>query len=406
MRRSSRTSSGTRSRWISHTLYSAGAIAAPPCLRSMREAVAGDWAVVSGESDLVAAKAVPGVFIANGPEFERSPREFVSATREVREILGPAKVVAVTGLATPSNLSVLAYAGIDVVDSSRMRLDSARGLFHTADGTVPLAEADRDACGCPACAAGERLGNPPVAGVLSAPPIPPPKAVFAEPQPPPFPRRNRGECESHGRSRGHRHIAPRPDSARAGAVLPGGCIRHSGDWRLEPRRGRDGHRGSPGVSRGEPVRNGRRPPRRGSANREGSRARRDPDFEGTAHLGRITCLVDADAEPRHGVGTSGPERPSFLRGDVERRPLPVWRGGPRAGARRLLPRPHAGCTADSRRNAGRDAHGTRDAVSDPSRRRDPFPGGRVLGRDRGLPPEREHLRGGGRRRRPGDPTGG
>src|SRR5256712_13247650 len=39
-----------------------------------------------------------------------------------------------------------------------MRLDSARGLFHTADGTVPLAEADRDACGCPACAAGEDLG--------------------------------------------------------------------------------------------------------------------------------------------------------------------------------------------------------------------------------------------------------
>src|SRR2546426_369023 len=47
------------------------------------EAVAGDWAVVSGESDLVAAKAVPGVFIANGPEFERSPREFVSAIREM-----------------------------------------------------------------------------------------------------------------------------------------------------------------------------------------------------------------------------------------------------------------------------------------------------------------------------------
>src|SRR2546428_231688 len=55
------------------------------------EAVAGDWAVVSGESDLVAAKAVPGVFIADGPEFERSPREFVSAIREVREILGPAQ---------------------------------------------------------------------------------------------------------------------------------------------------------------------------------------------------------------------------------------------------------------------------------------------------------------------------
>src|SRR2546427_1467199 len=39
-----------------------------------------------------------------------------------------------------------------------MRLDSARGLFHTADGTVPLAEAARDEGGWPACAAGEALG--------------------------------------------------------------------------------------------------------------------------------------------------------------------------------------------------------------------------------------------------------
>src|SRR2546428_11355761 len=121
------------------------------------KAVAGDWAVVSGESDLVAAKAVPGVFIANGPEFERSPREFVSAIRAVRETLGPAKVVAVTGLATPSNLSVLVYAGIDVVDSSRMMLDSTRDWFHTADGAVPVDDADREACGCPACAASESL---------------------------------------------------------------------------------------------------------------------------------------------------------------------------------------------------------------------------------------------------------
>src|SRR2546422_694614 len=124
------------------------------------ETVAGEWAVVAGESDLVAAKSAGGVFLANGPEFERSPREFVAAVRAVREALGPSKVVAVTGLATPSNLAVLVYAGIDVVDSSRMMLDGARGLFHTADGTVPVAEADRDACGCPACAAGEALAAP------------------------------------------------------------------------------------------------------------------------------------------------------------------------------------------------------------------------------------------------------
>ena len=122
-----------------------------------QEVVAGDLAIVTGESDLPSAKSAQAIFLANGPEFERSPREFVAMVRSVRETLGPSTVVAVTGLATPSNLSVLVYAGIDVVDSSRMILDSARDWFHTADGAVPVDDADREACGCPACAASEDL---------------------------------------------------------------------------------------------------------------------------------------------------------------------------------------------------------------------------------------------------------
>ena len=122
-----------------------------------QEVVAGDLAIVTGESDLPSAKSAQAIFLANGPEFERSPREFVAMVRSVRETLGPSTVVAVTGLATPSNLSVLVYAGIDIVDSSRMILDSARDRFHTADGAVPAADADRNACGCPACAASEDL---------------------------------------------------------------------------------------------------------------------------------------------------------------------------------------------------------------------------------------------------------
>src|SRR2546428_8721432 len=122
-----------------------------------QEVVAGDLAIVTGESDLPSAKAAQAIFLPSGPAFERSPREFVAMVRSVRETLGPSPVVAVTGLATPSNLSVLVYAGIDVVDSSRMMLDSARDWFHTADGAVPVADADREACGCPACAASEGL---------------------------------------------------------------------------------------------------------------------------------------------------------------------------------------------------------------------------------------------------------
>src|SRR5256885_446598 len=121
------------------------------------DGVPGELSIIVGESDLTLAVGAEAVFLANGPEFERSPREFVAAVRRLRESLGPAKVAAVTGLASPSNVSILVYAGIDVVDSSRMMLDSARGLFHTSDGAVPVSEADRAACGCPTCTTGGDL---------------------------------------------------------------------------------------------------------------------------------------------------------------------------------------------------------------------------------------------------------
>src|SRR2546428_9458980 len=46
---------------------------------------------------------------------------------------------------------------MDIVVSSPMVRGSARDLFHTAGGVAPAADADRDACGCPACAASEGL---------------------------------------------------------------------------------------------------------------------------------------------------------------------------------------------------------------------------------------------------------
>src|SRR5439155_1073263 len=42
-----------------------------------QEVVAGDLAIVTGESDLPSAKSAQAIFLANGPEFERSPREHV-----------------------------------------------------------------------------------------------------------------------------------------------------------------------------------------------------------------------------------------------------------------------------------------------------------------------------------------
>ena len=117
-------------------------------------AASGPMALVTADED---RKAIPGaeaVFLANGPEFARDPRDFAAAVAGVREELGPVRVLAVTGLATPANLAVLVYAGIDLVDSSRILLDSAQGRFQTADGAVAAADADREACGCAACTQG------------------------------------------------------------------------------------------------------------------------------------------------------------------------------------------------------------------------------------------------------------
>jgi archaeosine synthase len=116
--------------------------------------ISGSLAVLTSDEDFQEATKADASFLANGPEFAREPREFVASAARARETVGPSKVLGVTGLATPSNLAVLVYAGADVLDSSRMLLDSARGVFHTADGSLPLAEADRAACGCAACASG------------------------------------------------------------------------------------------------------------------------------------------------------------------------------------------------------------------------------------------------------------
>lgn len=119
--------------------------------------VSGNLGLLTAETDAQAMASAEAVFLANGPEFARDPRAFVAAAARVREDLGPTSLLGVTGLATPADLAVLVYAGVDLVDSSRILLDTARGMFHTADGALPVADADREACGCPACAAGQDL---------------------------------------------------------------------------------------------------------------------------------------------------------------------------------------------------------------------------------------------------------
>ncbi|MGQ0797585.1 MAG: hypothetical protein ACT4OI_06975, partial [Methanobacteriota archaeon] len=126
-------------------------------LESPQAPLVGDVALLTSESDVPVAAPAELVFLANGVEYLRHPREFAATIARVRGELGPAKVVGVTGLAAPSNLALLVYAGIDVVDSSRVVLDGVRDVFHTSDGAWPVVEVDRASCGCVACTEGGDL---------------------------------------------------------------------------------------------------------------------------------------------------------------------------------------------------------------------------------------------------------
>ena len=119
--------------------------------------ILGDLAILTSGEDVAAAAHADAVFLAHGPEFARDPRAFVAAVTRARQSLGPAKVLGIFGLAAPGNLAALVYAGADLVDSSRVVLDGARGVFHTSDGTGEATDAARAACGCPACSEGGSL---------------------------------------------------------------------------------------------------------------------------------------------------------------------------------------------------------------------------------------------------------
>lgn len=110
-----------------------------------------DVAVVRREADLPEARGEL-VALESAVEYLRDPRSFVRIVEAVRMALGPTRVLFVPGIARPSNLAILAYAGVDVVDDSRVVWEGAHGAFLTADGSLTLEADEPLPCSCAACA--------------------------------------------------------------------------------------------------------------------------------------------------------------------------------------------------------------------------------------------------------------
>ncbi|WP_418281055.1 archaeosine synthase subunit alpha [Halorubrum sp. DTA98] len=77
---------------------------------------------------------------------------FRDAVLSAKETLPADTALFLSGVATPGNVALLAYAGVDLVDGSLARTKGAQGRYLTSDAEHFLADLEELPCACPACA--------------------------------------------------------------------------------------------------------------------------------------------------------------------------------------------------------------------------------------------------------------
>jgi archaeosine synthase len=77
---------------------------------------------------------------------------FREAIVETREAIPADTALLLSGVATPENVALLCYAGVDLVDADRAVVEGTRGRYLTREGEYFLEDLDELPCSCPACA--------------------------------------------------------------------------------------------------------------------------------------------------------------------------------------------------------------------------------------------------------------
>ncbi|ELZ46773.1 PUA domain containing protein [Halorubrum coriense DSM 10284] len=77
---------------------------------------------------------------------------FRDAIVRAKAALPPDAALGLSGVATPRNVALLAYAGVDLVDATLARTKGTQGMYLTADAEHFLEDLDELPCACPACA--------------------------------------------------------------------------------------------------------------------------------------------------------------------------------------------------------------------------------------------------------------
>jgi len=80
-------------------------------------------------------------------------RAFVDGLIGVKESIPADTALYLPGVATPANVSLCVYAGVDLVDPTQVVVAGTRGRYLTSEGERFLADLSELPCPCPACAA-------------------------------------------------------------------------------------------------------------------------------------------------------------------------------------------------------------------------------------------------------------
>lgn len=100
------------------------------------------------------------VYVIGAAGSLRNPRELLAAIIKIRDETPPDSALYAPALATPANLALLIYLGVDLVDGTRVVVDGLLGRYHLRDGAWPLEELKEIPCRCSFCRALEEGPDP------------------------------------------------------------------------------------------------------------------------------------------------------------------------------------------------------------------------------------------------------
>jgi archaeosine synthase alpha-subunit len=147
---------------IGRLIWRGGALSTPHSLESKEDlALLKESTLHRAEIDvtIVAAQEETGkeridadvVILAGAARFRDDPRGLTNVLLRARKLANPDSALYVPALATPTNVSLLVYAGVDLFDSIIAEVKAREGYFLDADGERSFEDVSRMPCFCGVC---------------------------------------------------------------------------------------------------------------------------------------------------------------------------------------------------------------------------------------------------------------